>query len=891
MQFPFDQIRRVFPNQVLQIGDDYLLREQVNVVVLIDTFQRHSSINGIRKLSQPRFRSDAELYHRPREFGATQSHIPMKRFLLSCALFLGVVNAVAAPRPNILYIYADDLGWGSIAPNGQAERRAQGLPALRTPHLDRLAAEGINLPRAYGCTVCSPARASQQSGFHQGHTFSDRNDPNNAKKAMRADEILMGDAMAAGGYATGYWGKWGFGGSKDQEAPEIVNVQTLPTSHGYQNVLAELHHFRAHTFFQPTLWQAPAAPGAKGGMELVANSLTPYLRSRHGHYALSANPHRAQALRDRRLIHFSAGSYPKTPALQDHPDYPETAYCDDVYAMAALEFVRNQAHVYNKTGQPFFGILAFQAPHAPFDEIAQLPEWDAAYRDAPWFSELPPQAQQWAAMITRMDSHIGNLLAVLADPNRDGDTYDSIADNTLVLFQSDNGGPQHAAREAFNANGGLRGSKGSLHEGGIRVPSLAWWPSRIHDEAALKPGTNWDRVVDVTDWLPTFCELAGVPIPLGIDGVSIAPSLTGEGYQRTRPYLVHEAGSYASIIQGNFKIIGKSVSFGATDFEVYDLDSDAAETRDIAESYMKTINPLDHMSPSKRFYYEKAGALGFEGVAVRYRDWIGPDGANFEDPENWSAYQYENEGEIYLEESDLAGRKRLTHLSIARLINRQSQAQSARFPVNPRSLGSPGIHALEVSGNVETGARQYLIVRGSASHGVVAGQEIRIGPYGVVYLWRFGQLRSDRWIDIEPKGTLQLSGPGIVGVGVELRNAGTVGTVGVGRLTLDGAYRSEATAHLRIDRFGGRPNQATEPSGADSTAFEIRGPARLDGRLTIAPRAWRFVHPERATLPILSAESIEGTFANAEETWRAPNGDEWRLEQDPTIVQLVKVVP
>ncbi|MFT5130968.1 MAG: arylsulfatase A-like enzyme, partial [Rhodothermales bacterium] len=104
--------------------------------------------------------------------------IPLLAFL--------VLAANAAP-PNILYLYVDDMGWGAIGPNGQADRKAAGKPYVRTPHLDRLAAEGANFTRAYGCTVCSPARSSQQSGFHQGHTFADRNDPDNAKKALRTD--------------------------------------------------------------------------------------------------------------------------------------------------------------------------------------------------------------------------------------------------------------------------------------------------------------------------------------------------------------------------------------------------------------------------------------------------------------------------------------------------------------------------------------------------------------------------------------------------------------------------------------------------------------------------------------------------------------------------------
>ena len=171
---------------------------------------------------------------------------------------------------------------------------------------------------------------------------------------MRADDILMGDALSAAGYVTGYWGKWGYGGSKDKVNPVIDNVQTLPTSHGYQYVLAELHHVRAHTFFQPTLWSAPAPPGAIGGIHLIPNSMAAY--------------------RNRK-------DYPGTPALQNDPGYPEVAYCDDCYAFAALEFVRAQGRNYHESGQPFFGLLAVQIPHAPFGEITALPHWDKAYAD------------------------------------------------------------------------------------------------------------------------------------------------------------------------------------------------------------------------------------------------------------------------------------------------------------------------------------------------------------------------------------------------------------------------------------------------------------------------------------------------------------------------------
>ena len=114
-------------------------------------------------------------------------------FFVLVGFFGSVVQA--KERPNILYFYVDDMGWGSIGPNAQAERRAKGLATVKTPNLDKLAAEGINFRRGYGCMVCSPARSSQQTGFHQGHTFADRNDPDNAKKAIREDDITIGDAL------------------------------------------------------------------------------------------------------------------------------------------------------------------------------------------------------------------------------------------------------------------------------------------------------------------------------------------------------------------------------------------------------------------------------------------------------------------------------------------------------------------------------------------------------------------------------------------------------------------------------------------------------------------------------------------------------------------------
>ncbi|GAB5559894.1 MAG: hypothetical protein SynsKO_15410 [Synoicihabitans sp.] len=640
---------------------------------------------------------------------------------LLCASPLAcLANEQLAPRPNILYFYVDDMGWGAIDPNGQAERRAQGLPALVTPTLDRLAADGLNFTRAYGCTVCSPARSSQQTGFHQGHTFGDRNDPDNAKKAIRTDDLTMGDMLSRAGYVTGYWGKWGYGGSKDMDNPTLDNLQTLPTTHGYQHVLAELHHVRAHTFFQPTLWSAPAQPGTRGGLELVPNSLVP---------------------------HQGNSAYPNSPALQNHPDYPDTAYCDDTYAFAALDFVREQAQNYHATGRPFFGLFAAQVPHAPFDEIAKLPEWDAAYRDQP---SLSPQARQWAAMVTRLDAHFGNILAALEDPNGDGDTSDSVVDNTLVIFQSDNGGPHHNARDEFAANANLRGQKGTIYEGGIRVPTIMRWPG-------LAAGTSTDRLVDVSDLLPTFCELAGIDAPLGVDGVSIAPFLLNQGEPRPRKFLIHEAGKQQSIIRGRHKLIRDS----ASNLELYDLVTDEAESHNIASQHPQLVAELNALLIGERVAEPR-------GFANTYHHWIGRDGDSTSSADNWSDYDYSNAGITYLTD---AGKPRLSWT--AHITNDGS------VPVKARADQDLEVLALKISGK----STQELVLDPGIN--LTGRNEVVLGTQGLLTL-QGGSISSLRWIDVTADG--EISGHGTING--DLYAEGTISGSSVAPLTVQG------TAHL-----------------------------------------------------------------------------------------------
>jgi len=754
----------------------------------------------------------------------------MRSLLFTLSVLLGPSIAFSAEteRPNILYFFVDDLGWGSIGPNGQAERKAKGLPYVRTPNLNRLAAAGVNFSRGYGCPVCSPSRASQQTGFHQGHTFADRNDPDNAKKAMRADDVTMGDALSAAGYVTGYWGKWGFGGSKSLPNPVIENVQTLPTSHGYKYVLAELHHVRAHTFFQPTLWSAPAAAGSVGGLELIPNSMARYQDN---------------------------ANYPAAPALQNHADYPATGYCDDACAFAALDFVRSQGQNFNKSGQPFFGLLAVQIPHAPFAEVARLPDWDKACADDPHFKSLAEQSQQWAAMVTRIDAHFGNILAALEDPNNDGDTSDSVAENTLVIFQSDNGGPAGKNNVQLDANGGLRGNKGSVYEGGIRVPLVMRWPAKITSNSALKAGTTTDRVVDITDLLPTFCDLAGAPTPVGIDGVSIASTLLSSSHQRTREFIIHEAGGSSSIIRGRHKLI-RSVPKRSTKptkptLQLYDLEADHSEQNNIVQQHPELVETLEALLLGERVAEPK-------GFANTYHRWTGKDGDTTSDADNWSDYTYANAGRTFMTDTGAPQGSWTAHIR-----NSGNTPATARADADLQFLG------LQIEGNVENNSRQTLALDQGVN--LIGVNEIRLGPQSALTI-DGGTVSSRRWLDISPEASLRGNGT-IAGT---IYNSGSLILGGQQQpvMKIYGKYHQTAKGTLDL-RF----------SGTARSTLVVNGNVSLAGKLAVTTTGG-FTRPKNVPLTVLTSTGITGKFDNPNNTVIASDGTRFKIRYSGGSVKL-----
>ena len=419
-----------------------------------------------------------------------------------------------APRPNILFILADDLGYGELGCYGQT--------MIATPSLDRLAAEGMRFTQFYaGNTVCAPSRSVLMTGQHTGHTRVRGNAGagNTAAQMLRTGDVTVARVLQQAGYATGLIGKWGLGYEADEGGPR---------KHGFDYYYGFLSQSHAHNHYPDFMWR-------NGERVALPNDLVPVGEGGTG-YAT------------KRL-----------------------AYANDLFFAEAREFIERPR------AQPFFLYLALTTPHANNERARvlgdgnEVPDY-APYADRPWNDSQKGHA----AMVTRMDRQIGELLAQLKRLGLD--------ERTLVIFSSDNGphkegGPNYDPA-FFRASGPLTGIKRSLHEGGIREPFIARWTGKI------KPGAVSDHVGYFGDLMATLAELTGAPAPApaSLDSLSFGPTLLGRGAQAKHDYLYwefYEGGvSQAVLLDGHWK--GLRLLDPAAPIKLFDLTTDLAEQTDVA---------------------------------------------------------------------------------------------------------------------------------------------------------------------------------------------------------------------------------------------------------------------------------------------------------------------
>ncbi|HEX5471476.1 MAG TPA: sulfatase-like hydrolase/transferase [Lacipirellulaceae bacterium] len=449
---------------------------------------------------------------------------------LVCAALSSSPIRAAASGPNIIHIFADDLGFGSVGFNGQQK--------IQTPNLDALAAGGMQFTNAYAAAVCAASRATLYTGFNSGHTSVDGNsqlDGNNTgvDVGFRAEDVMTGQVLEQAGYSTAVFGKWGFGAtgarnlSGTDVQPSIDAPDSLPTNHGFQTFYGFLNHGAAQDYYYDWMWHNDSS--APSGVSVVKNNGGP-------------------------------GGTPQ--------------YSHDLFAAQSEQYIAQHAN----DSQPFYMQVNYTIPHFDIDQIATAPDGWGIYENEPDWTD---EEKDYAAMITRMDSSIGSLKARLDDPNGDGNHSDSILNNTLIIFTSDNGadGDDEAPRTFFDANAPYRGGKFELYEGGIHMPEIAYW------QGTIAPGSVSDYRTDLPDFMATAADLAGVDAPVGIDGTSLAPILTGQVHLKERKYLVFEhqgsrldstepIGIWSVVRQDGMKLI----CFDDESKELFNLNTDPGET-------------------------------------------------------------------------------------------------------------------------------------------------------------------------------------------------------------------------------------------------------------------------------------------------------------------------
>ncbi len=441
------------------------------------------------------------------ERGQTRRDFLKDMGIVASSLFLpGLLHAQdQTSRPNIIYILADDLGYGEVGCYGQRQ--------ILTPNIDRLAGEGIRFTDYYaGSTVCAPSRCSLLTGYHTGHAAirGNREYFPEGQEPLPSGTTTIATLLKSAGYTTGIIGKWGLGGPGTTGAPN---------SQGFDYFFGYLCQRDAHDHYPLHLW------------------------------------------RNRERVWLWGKEY-----------------SDDLFAREACDFIRTNSQ------RPFFLYLTYAIPHYRL----QVPDI-APYENKDW----PRDMKKFAAMITRMDSHIGELTGLLRQLGIDR--------NTLVIFSSDNGPHKEGGGnpDFFDSSGPFRGIKRDLYEGGIRVPMIANWPGTI------PAGQITTQISAAWDVLPTCCDAAGIATPPGIDGISIMPTLSGQSRnQQQHAYLYwefHEKGGRQAIRTGDWKSVRLGVSRNPkAPMELYNLKTDPQESRNLAAEHPEVIAQMEKILQSCR---------------------------------------------------------------------------------------------------------------------------------------------------------------------------------------------------------------------------------------------------------------------------------------------------
>jgi len=459
------------------------------------------------------------------------------------------VGAIAqGERPNIVFILADDLGYGELGCYGQDK--------IKTPNIDALASAGMRFTQHYsGAPVCAPARCVLMTGQNLAHAQIRNNRDSGSGRIFPGqwpitdDIVTIAEVLQEAGYATGAFGKWGLGPS---------NTAGSPIKQGFDRYYGYNCQRNAHSFY-------PA-----------------FLDSDEKEVRINAYP-------------IPGGDQKPTGEIRAD-DYRAKNYAPDLILREAIKFIGNNKSV------PFFLYLPFVEPHVsmqpPQEWIDRYPKaWDeenGVYRGQNGYLPHPRPRAAYAAMISDLDEHVGTILAHLKSHD--------LTKNTIVIFTSDNG-PTHRSRDKrfhvggaactfFNSAGGLKGFKGSCDEGGIRVPCIVQWPGKV------EPASETEVPSYFPDWFPTLTKIAQGSLPSSqpLDGMDLEPALLGQPIpQRTEPMIweFHGYSGQIAIRDGAWKALRRgATSKHPGEWELYDLDADRSESIDLAAKHPEVVKRL-----------------------------------------------------------------------------------------------------------------------------------------------------------------------------------------------------------------------------------------------------------------------------------------------------------
>ena len=454
-------------------------------------------------------------------------------------------SAMAQHRlPNIIYIYADDLGYGEIGPYGQQK--------IRTPNLDRMAGEGMKFTQHYTSTpVCAPARCMLMTGRHGGHSYIRGNyEMGGFPDSLEGGQMPLPEGtytlpkmLQKAGYTTAMTGKWGLG---------MNNSSGSPLKQGFDYYYGYLDQKQAHNYYPTHLWENDRKSPLNNTFIDVHKRLDP-----------------------------------ATATDKDFDYFKGNDYAPECMTKKAITFIREHKD------KPFFFYMPYTIPHVSLqvpDEYVNM--YKGKFDERPYYGQNGYASTKYpystyAGMITFLDAQVGIIMDEIKRLGLD--------DNTIIMFSSDNGTTFNGGVSSafFNSVAGLRGLKTDVFEGGIREPFIARWPGKI------KPGTVTDLISVQYDLMATLAELTGQDAG-ATDGISFLPVLLGRPEKQKKHEYIYfeypEKGGQLAIRMGDWKAVRLNVRQDpASPWMIFNLKTDRSETTDLAAIHPELIKKCNEI--------------------------------------------------------------------------------------------------------------------------------------------------------------------------------------------------------------------------------------------------------------------------------------------------------